>query len=357
MRIVVVGAGAIGGFIGGKLAAAKHEVTFVGRPPFVSAVDERGLRIVEPGNQTTVHPKAVTQVGDAFAGMPAADLVLFCVKTYDTQEAVDELRPFADRFKHILTLQNGLSSETILSEAFGPRVISGTTTHPVVVPEAGVVRSEKKKGGAGVALVNGKDAKSWATLIDDAGIVTRAYSNYRAMKWSKLLLNLIGNATSAILDMNTVQVFRDGRLVWLESEQLREAIWVMDACKIRPVSLPGYPVPLLVLAVRIVPTPLLGLIMRPLVVRGRAEKPPSLLMELDRKRGKSEVDELNGAVASAAQTVGIGTPVNATLAATVNLLTRAPAQRDAWRENVDRLMLVIRAARHELPPMSHIPTL
>jgi 2-dehydropantoate 2-reductase len=192
-------------------------------------------------------------------------------------------------------------------------------------------------------------------MLNEAGIRTRAYADYRAMLWSKLVLNLIGNATSAILDMSTPRVFADRRLVWLESEQLREAIWTMDACKVRPVSLPGYPVPLLVLAVRLVPTPLLGWVMRPLVVRGRAEKPPSLLLELRRNHGKSEVDELNGAVARIGQVVGIGTPVNATLAATLNLLTHTPAQRAAWSENVERLMLVVRAARHELPPLTHLP--
>jgi hypothetical protein len=113
-------------------------------------------------------------------------------------------------------------------------------------------------------------------------------------------------------------------------------------------------VPLLVTALRSLPTPLLGSIMRPLVVSGRAEKLPSLLIELDRKSGKSEVDEINGVVARVGQGVGVATPVNATLAATVNLLTQLPSQREAWNENVERLVLVVRAARRELPPLSPI---
>ena len=150
---------------------------------------------------------------------------MICVKTFDTQAAVDDLRPYGSRFRHILSLQNGLSNEDILSQAFGAdKVIAGTITHPVVVPEPGVVRSEKKKGGIGVALVNGQNAESWADTLNKTGIVTRAYADYRAMKWSKLLLNIIGNATSAMLNMNTVRVFADRRLVWLEAEQLREAI-------------------------------------------------------------------------------------------------------------------------------------
>jgi len=350
MRIVVVGAGAIGGFVGGKLAASGHTVTFVDRPFFADAVRDKGLRIIEPDNTTTIHPTVVTQLAEAFSSSSPADLVLICVKTFDTQAAVDELRPYGSRLRHILSLQNGLNNEDILSQAFGAdKVIAGTITHPVVVPEPGVVRSEKEKGGIGVALVNGQSADSWADTLNKAGIVTRAYTDYRAMKWSKLLLNIIGNATSAVLNMNTVHVFADRRLLWLEAEQLREAIRVMRALKVQPVSLPGYPVPLLVLAVRFLPTPLLGLVMRPLVVSGRAEKLPSLLIELNRNSGRSEIDELNGVVAKMGQSVGVATPVNDTLAATVNLLTMMPSQREVWRDNVERLMLVARGAQKKPP--------
>ena len=353
MRIVVVGAGAIGGFVGGKLAASGHDVVLVGRPPLVEAVRARGLRVVEPWGATAVHPKAVTDIAEAFDSTLPADLVLFCVKTYDTQAAIDELRPVASQFRFILSLQNGVSSEDILAQTFGAqKVIAGTITHPVVAPEPGVVRSEKKTGGVGVALVEGQDAASWADLFSKTGLVARAYTDHRAMKWSKLLLNLIGNATSAILNMNTVGVFADRRLVWLEVMQLRETVAVMDRLKIRPVPLPGYPVPLLVMALRFLPVALLGLVMQPLVVRGRAEKLPSLLLELNRKSGQSEVDELNGAVARNGASVGVATPVNATLAATLNLLTRLPAQREVWSENVGRLLLVVRAARNEWPARS-----
>jgi len=350
MRIIVIGAGAIGGFVGGKLAACGHDVTFVGRPPLAEALRDKPLTIIEPRSTTMARVAAVTSVAEAFDNPRQAELVLFCVKTFDTQTAVDELRPFAGQFRFILSLQNGISSEEILSEAFGTgKIIAGTITHPVVVPQPGVVRSEKRRGGLGIAPVAGQDAAAWASLMRQAGLTARTFTDYRAMKWSKLLLNLIGNATSAILNMNTMHVFADPRLVWLEVMQLREALAVMDRLKIRAVSLPGYPVPLLVLALRLLPVPLMGLVMRPLVVRGRAEKLPSLLIELNRKRGKSEVDEINGAVARVGQSIGVATPVNTTLAATVNLLTQLPAQRKIWEENIERLVLVVRAARKELP--------
>lgn len=346
MKIVVVGAGAIGGWMGGKLAAIGQDVVLVARPQLAPVLSEKGLRILEPEHETTVHPSVVTDPGQAFVGSMPADLVLVCVKTFDTRAAVQELRPYAAKFRAILSLQNGISNEDILAEAFGvDKVIAGTTTHPVVAPEPGVVRSEKKQGGIGLATVGGQDVRGWVELFNKTGIVTRRYTDYRAMKWSKLLLNLIGNATSAILNMNTARVFADRRLVALEVAQLREAIAVMRALKLKPVSLPGYPVPLLVAAVRFLPIPIVGLIMQPLVVSGRKEKLPSLLLELNRQRAKSEVDELNGAVARAGQSLGVPTPINATLTATLGLITQLPSQREAWKENVERLLLVVKAAR------------
>ena len=352
MRIVVMGAGAIGGFVGGKLAASGQDVTFVDRSPFVEAVRANGLRILEPDNTTTVQVKATTELGEAFDGSSLVDLVLVCVKTFHTQTVVDDLRPYASRFRLIASFQNGISNDDVLMQAFGPdKVVAATITHPVAVPELGVARSEKKQGGVGIAPVISQSVESLAAQFNQAGIVTRTYADYRSMRWSKLLLNIIGNATSAILNMNTVRVFDDRRLVWLEVAQLREAIAVMNKLQVQPVSLPGYPVPLLVLALRLVPTPLLGLVMRPLVVQGRAEKLPSLLIELNRGSYLSEVDEINGAVARAGQAAGVPTPVNGILTATLNLLTHNPTLREAWQGNVERLVLVAKGAQKK-PPAS-----
>lgn len=350
MKIVVIGAGAIGGFVGGKLAATGQRVTFVDRPPMAEVIRAKGLRIIEPEQEIAVQPAVTTSLAEAFADEPA-DLVLVCVKTFDTQSAVSDLRPFAPRIRHVLTLQNGLGSEETLAEAFGAdQVISGTITHPVTVIEPGVVRSEKKSGGIGLAAVGAFDIAEWVRLVNEAGIVARGYDDYGGMKWSKLLLNIIGNASSAILNMNTVLVFNDARLVALEVAQLREAIAVMRALGHAAIDLPGYPVQALVVAIRFLPVPVLGMVMRPLVVKGRAEKLPSLLIELNRNSGRSEVDDLNGAIVREGQRAGVPTPVNATLTATLALLTTMPSQREAWSYNVERLVLVARGAQKEARP-------
>ena len=113
-----------------------------------------------------------------------------------------------------------------LSSGFGAeRVVAGTELNPISTPQPGVIVLEKWRGGVGLApVVRGASVERWVRVFDDAVLPTRAYADYRAMKWSKLLLNLIGNASAAILDISTVEVFDDPRLFRLEMDMLRETV-------------------------------------------------------------------------------------------------------------------------------------
>ena len=136
MNILVIGAGAIGGFIGGQLAA-HHKVTLFDRAPLVDAVRARGLRIIEPESEHTVtNLAAFTSLEDIFAQTPHFDLAIVSMKAFDTPTAIEALRPYADRIDRFLTPQNGVNNEDLLGAAFGrAKIISGTVLNPIAVPE------------------------------------------------------------------------------------------------------------------------------------------------------------------------------------------------------------------------------
>jgi 2-dehydropantoate 2-reductase len=342
LNIVVVGAGAIGGWVGGRLALAGHSVTLVGRQRLADAVASGGLCLRAPGEKDAIADVQVaTSVAAAAANGPF-DLALFTVKTYDTQAAIAEMRAVDLGHPVVLSLQNGVRSEEMLAEAFGSgRVVAGTILNPISTPQAGTIVLEKRRGGIGLAPVAlDEPLERWARLFDDAVLPTRAYAGQRAMKWSKLVLNLIGNASAAILDTSTIQVFADPRLFRLEVEMLREAVAVMRGLGLKPVGLPGYPVPLLAWGVRRVPLWVLRPILRQLVVGGRGEKPPSLLLELQRGRGRSEVTDLNGAVVRAGEQAGVPTPVNRALTGTLSRLVEGKIEWDNVRCQPDVLLAV-----------------
>ncbi len=339
MKILVIGAGAIGGYLGGKLAS-RHNVTLYDRPRLVEAVRARGLRVIEPAGEVTVHNLAAfTDLAELFAQTPRFDLALCCVKSYDTAAAVEPLRPFAGRIDRWLTPQNGVANEELLAQVFGrEKIIAGTVLNPISIPDVGAVRLEKRKGGLGVAAVPGAAVDGLAVELREAiGLPVCVYADYRSMKWSKLLLNLLGNATSAILDMNTLETFADRRVFAIEIAALREAVAVMDALRVRPVDLPGYPVRWLVRAVRLLPAALLQPVMQRLARSGRGDKLPSLLIDLNAGRPKSEIDDLNGAVSRHGRAAGVPTPVNDALTRMVQGLVSGAEDRSGWRRQIDRL--------------------
>jgi 2-dehydropantoate 2-reductase len=263
---------------------------------------------------------------------------LFTVKCYDTDATIAQMERALPQAQGkqgtppvILSLQNGVRSEIALAAAFGPeQVVAGTELNPISTPEPGTVLLEKWKGGIGLApLIPGVSIERWVQLFDGAVLPTRPYQNYLAMKWSKLMLNLIGNASAAILDMSTVEVFDHPGLFELEVDMLRECATVMRGLQVSPTGLPGYPVPWLTWGVRYAPFFLLRPILRKLVAGGRGDKPPSLLLDLRRGKSRSEVSDLNGSVVRAGDETGLPTPVNRAL--TETLLGLAAGRLD-WND-------------------------
>ena len=298
-----------------------------------------GLRLIEPaGERTVTNLAAFTSLAEIFAHTPRFDLALCTVKAYDPPNTIELLRPYADHLDRILTLQNGVSNEDLLGAAFGrAKIIAGTMLNPIAVPEVGVVRLEKAGRGLGLAPVEGS-LDSFVDVMQGTGLPVRTYRDYRAMKWSKLILNLIGNATSAILDMPTRETFADRRVFNIEVRMLREALAVMRAQAIAPVDLPGSPVRLLALGLRYTPQVLLHRILQPMIAGGRGDKPPSLLVDMRSGKTQSEIDELNGAIVRAGKSIGLKTPVNVALVNILHDLLSGKIDRAEWRRNIERLV-------------------
>lgn len=344
MHVLCFGAGAIGSLVGARLAESGVSVTLLARRDHVAAIRTRGL-VVETPQQRIVCKRvdSITTLDD-LAGPP--DIILLTVKAYHTPDALEALRPLVPGRAVIVSLQNGVGNEELIAAACGAeRTVAGTVTINASRPRPGFVRQHSRGGGIGVAAVGPQqDSSGLAGLFRRAGIPSAVYRDFRAMKWSKLLLNVFTNATSAILDCSPLDVVEDRRLFEVERAALREALRVMAALGLSPVALPGYPVPLLSAAVAAPPW-----IMRPLlrryVQRGRGTNRPSLWQDLERGRAQSEVEVLNGAVAREGSRLGVPTPVNAALAAVVQGLAGGRLDRGGFRRQPDALLAAIAATR------------
>ncbi len=145
MKIAIMGTGGTGGYFGGLLARAGHEVTFVARGAHLAAIRDRGLRVDSVNQGTfTVNGRALDDTSQA----GEQELVLFAVKMYQNADAIEKVRPMMGDGSMVLTLQNGIDNYEQLAAAFGDaRVIIGSCYMEGRVVEPGVV----SQGGPGAA--------------------------------------------------------------------------------------------------------------------------------------------------------------------------------------------------------------
>ena len=188
VKVLIMGSGGVGGYYGALLHRAGHDVIFVARGDHLEAIQRNGLRVESAGaGDFTIRPVATDRPDSSHA----ADLELYCVKGYDNNEAIPLLSPAVAAHTSILTLQNGIGSGDVLSEAFGiEKILLGATyidaakTDPGVVIETGRAREIVfgQEHGA-----HGAQATLALDILMSAGIDVDLTSTIMSVLWSKLL--------------------------------------------------------------------------------------------------------------------------------------------------------------------------
>ena len=337
LRILSFGAGAIGTYIGGSLAHAGVPVVFLERPEVAAQLRQQGLRLNISGQEIHLpSPLLAGSIEEALALGPF-DAAIFALKSFDTLPALEGLKPHIAALPTLLCLQNGVDNEPALAAVVGSqRVIHGTVTSAIGRRAAGDIILERLRG-MGVAAGNPL-SQPLALALNQAGLNARLYARPADMKWSKMLTNLVGNATSAILDMPPGEIFAHPGLFRLEVAQLRETLAVMRAQGVKVVDLPSTPVRLLAFGVRFLPVAVLRPLLGRAVGSGRGAKMPSFHIDLHSGRGQSEVDYLNGAVVRYGEKAGVPTPANRLLNETLLSLTRGKLACESFARQPDKLL-------------------
>lgn len=337
LNLLVFGAGAIGTYIGGSLSLQGHNIVFVERPEVAKELRKRGLYLkIDQERRHLPSPRVAGSFPEALS-FGTYDAVIFALKSNDTQSAMELIAPYADGLPPFVCFQNGVENEgrlaTVLGEA---KVIPGTVTSAIGRNAAGDVVLERKRG-VGIANANAL-ARRLASAFNDAGLNAHLFLNGRAMKWSKMLTNLLANASSAILDMTPAEIVSHPGLFHLEVRQLREALWVMSSHRINVVDLPGVPVRLLALAVTGLPLTLARPAMKRAVGGGRGGKMPSFHIDLHSGKGSTEVDYLNGAVVRYGKEAGVPTPVNQHLNEVLQAMASGEVPLDTYSRQPDKFL-------------------
>lgn len=293
LKIAVMGAGAVGCYFGGMLARAGHPVTLVARPQHVEAIARDGLRMETKTFDEHVRLQARSDAG----GVDGADVVLFCVKSMDTEAAGAQIRPFVRPDTLVLCLQNGVDNADRLRTVLPPAQVAAAVVY-VGTEMAGP--GHLKHHGRGELVIDPSPVSDrLAQALVAAGVPTEISANVRGALWLKLVLNSAYNAISAIARLPYGQT--------VDSPGIRDVMRdVVDEClavaKAEGVQVPGD---------------------IDAAVRRIAETLPNQYSSTaqDLMRGKpSEIDFLNGFVVRRGRELGVATPANRVLWALVKLL-------------------------------------
>ena len=215
MRIAVMGTGAVGGYFGAKLAAAGHDLAFIARGNHLEAMRLGGLRIDSPNGEVRVSRSLFTSNPAEFG---AADLVLFCVKSYDTETAAKALAPLIGDSTVILSLQNGVDNPEKIALIWGrQRTFAGVVYIGAQVAAPGVI-FHSSGGKIVFGHPDGRDSGSAAKVIEQtlssAGVNCTVSNNIAKVQWGKLLWNAPFCAISSLARTDMKQI--------LKSEELRK---------------------------------------------------------------------------------------------------------------------------------------
>jgi 2-dehydropantoate 2-reductase len=307
-RIVVVGAGSIGCYLGGRLVAAGRNVTLLLREPLAQAIAAHGLRASDlERNDETVPASSLKLATESEPALAGADVVLVTVKCRHTREVAGQIARHVGKDAVVLTLQNGINNAAILRDALGPanRVVAGMIPFNVVQTRKEEEAPRFHRASSGTIQIE-SGVPGLRELLDAGASPIAERADIDAVLWSKLLINL-NNALNALCDLPLAQELADRRWRLLLSGQMREGMAVLRAAGIPLARIEGIHPRLVTFSLRL-PDPVFGLAARRMLAVDPSAR-SSMWEDLKAQR-PTEIDHLQGEIVSLADRHGVEAPLN-----------------------------------------------
>ena len=336
-QVMVVGAGAVGGFFGAQLARKHANVSFLLRPKTLEAVKAKGLTIRSASLGTfTVHP----QVASDPTELPVPHLIMLGVKAYDLDEVCRQIAPVVNDETIILSLQNGVTIEDDLINRFGrERVIGGVAYIYSKIVEPGVI-DHFKRGAVVIGELMGNETPRLNRIIQlfqSADVPCQMTTDIRRSKWEKMCWNCVFNPLTVLVNDRVSKALDHSEMAPVISTIISEVSAVAMAHRV----------------------PLDDDIGEQVIRWSQEIRDIHTSMYDDWKAGRpTEIDYLNGYIAKQGKEFGIPTPLNESLTALIKVITEpdrsGPNTLRIDGEVVQPLSLDT-AALLKLPPESQVP--
>ena len=302
-KIAVVGAGAVGCFFGGMLARANHQISLIGRAARVKAINRSGLQMDCQRFQETVQLNASTEI----ASVADAEIILLCVKSYDTVSTMQAMRPYLDAESIVISLQNGVSNTELISAIVANPVYAAAVYVAVAMADLNTVkhygRGELQIGSFAHYQTNSSTQpqalKKLIEQFSSAGVPCALSSDIQRELWLKLLVNCSYNAISAIGQISYGEMVEIPSIQALIAQLTKEFLLVASQAGVKISQAEADQA-------------------NQTIARTMAGQKSSTAADL--ARGKlTEIDFLNGYIVSKAREYGLATPSNQAVYALVNM--------------------------------------
>jgi len=307
MKIVIVGPGAMGCLFAAFLSKSKEELWLLDKNKENAAkINEFGISLEGVSGSWQAKPKATHSAQD----IGKADLILICVKSFHTKQAIEQIKPLLQENTKIMTLQNGIGNIEIIAELAGEdRVIGGITNEGATLVEIGKIR-HAGRGETLIGTLDGKvpvEIRSIREVFNKVGLQTRLSRDIKSLVWSKLIINAGINALTAITRLP------NGRLTEFEGTKriLRDAVTEATRIAKRKRIKLIYDDPLAKVEA---------------VCEGTSGNISSMLQDVLRNK-RTEIDFINGVIVRLGQELGIAVPTNKLLVDLVKTIESSYKQR------------------------------
>ena len=298
MKFLILGAGGVGGYFGARLAADGNDVTFVARGAHRGAMAQRGLKILSDRGDLTIETPQLHQDPDS-TGL--CDIILVCVKLWDTEAAADFVKPLLAHDTAVVSLQNGVSAEDTLAGVLGPQhILGGVARIAAAIKEPGVIEHTRKLAKIQFGELDG--AKTWRqdcllSACIGAGIEAEVLPDVTTEIWKKFAI-LAPLAGAACMYRSSIgELLAEAERRRLLEELIAETVAVARA---RGADLPPDFTAEAIRAYGAFPDGM----------------KPSMLNDLEAGR-RLELAWLNGEVVRLAKDLGVDTPANARVTETL----------------------------------------
>ena len=293
MKIVIVGPGAIGCLLAAFLSKPKQDLWILDyNKDRAAKINQAGISLTGISGEWLSKPKVSADIKD----IGIADLLIICVKSYDTKAAITRAKALAGENTSVLTLQNGIGNIEIISEVIGPdKVIGGVTNLGATLVDVGKTK-HAGKGETIIGRIDGKmtvQMRSIREIFNKTGLETRISKDIKGLLWSKLITNVGINALTAITRLNNGKLTEFEGTRKIMREAVTEAARIVKRKRIKLI----YDDPLAKVEA---------------VCEATSGNISSMLQDVLRKK-RTEIDFINGVIVRLGQELGISVPANTML--------------------------------------------